>query len=136
MKKEDDDDMDNSQTYSLSGNASGSQEVPAVTTSATGSLSGTYNSGTNTLNYNITWTGLSNVVTGIHFHGPALVGAEAGVIHGLTITTNGVGGTSSGSLVIADSTESHLLAGKLYYNIHTALNPDGEIRGQVTATAE
>jgi hypothetical protein len=135
-EKEDDDDMDDPQTYSLSGNASGSQEVPAVTTSATGSLSGSYNSATNTLNYNITWTGLSNVVSGIHFHGPALVGAEAGVIHGLTITTNGVAGTSTGSLIIADSTESHLLAGKLYYNIHTALNPDGEIRGQVTATAE
>lgn len=133
--EKDDDVLDNERTYAVSGNASGSQEVPAVTTTATGTLNGTYNSKTNTLDYTINWTGLSNVVTGIHFHGPAMVGAEAGVIHGLTISTNGVSGTSTGSLAIADSTESHLLGGKIYYNIHTALNPDGEIRGQVTATA-
>ncbi len=32
--------------YTLSGNANGAQEVPAVTTTATGTLAGTYNSST------------------------------------------------------------------------------------------
>jgi hypothetical protein len=131
-----DDDMDdlNDQTYSLGGNAAGSQEVPAVTTAATGSLSGTYNARTNMLTYNITWTGLSGNISAAHFHGPALAGASAGPIHDITIGTNGTSGSTSGSITLADSTESHLLNGRLYYNLHTTLNPNGEIRGQVTAT--
>ena len=129
----DDDDRDNG-SYTISGSASGSQEVPAVTTSATGTISGTYDARTNSLTYSINWNGLSNIVTGLHFHGPAVVGQEAGVIHPLTITTNGTTGGASGTLTLADTTEAHLLGGRLYYNIHTVLNPDGEIRGQMTAT--
>src|SRR5688572_9744207 len=104
---ENDDDFEdaNNNTYSLSGNASGSQEVPAVTTSATAVLTGSYNANTNILNYNINWTGLSNIVTDAHFHGPAMAGANAGAIHTLHLGVNGVNGTSSGSLLIADSTE-------------------------------
>lgn len=132
--KEDDDDMNNN-TYSLSGSATGSNEVPPVTTSATALLSGTYNADSNKLNYNITWNGLSGLATGMHFHGPAITGVKADVIHGLTIGTNGSSGSASGSLIIADSTENHLLNGRIYYNIHTVLNPDGEIRAQVLATA-
>lgn len=130
-----DDDLDvNNRTYTLSGNASGSQEVPAVTTSATATLNGSYNANTNMLNYTITWTGLSNIVTNAHFHGPAAAGVNAGAMHSLNLTVNGVSGTASGSILVADSTEVHLLSGKVYYNLHTALHPTGEIRGQVTAT--
>ena len=130
----DDDDMDTDKTYSISGNASGSQETPAVSTSATGTLTGTYNARTNMLTYNINWSGLSGNVIAAHFHGPALVGVSASPIHDISITTNGMSGSTSGSLTLADSTESHLLNGKLYYNLHTTLNPNGEIRGQVTAS--
>src|SRR5688572_28359395 len=84
---DDDDDVDDT-TYTLSGSASGSQEVPAVTTTATGTLTGSYNANTNTLNYTINWTGLSGVANAIHFHGPALVGVSAGVIHPLNIANN------------------------------------------------
>jgi hypothetical protein len=129
----DDDDMDNDKTYTISGNASGSQETPAVATSATGTLTGSYNSRTNMLTYSISWSGLSGNVSVAHFHGPALVGVAANPIHDISISTNGVNGTASGSITLADSTESHLLNGKLYYNLHTVLNPNGEIRGQVTA---
>lgn len=130
----DDDDVDNDQTYTLSGNATGDQETPAVTTSATGTLTGSYNARTNMLNYNITWTGLSGNISAAHFHGPALVGVSANPIHDITIGTNGVSGNTSGSLTLADSTETHLLNGRLYYNLHTVLRPAGEIRGQVTAS--
>lgn len=131
-----DDDDPNQDQYNVSGNANGAQEVPAVTTSATGSLSGTYDARTNTLNYSINWTGLSGAVASAHFHGPALMGVSAGVIVSITISTNGVTGNAIGSVILADSTEQHLLNGRLYYNIHTALNPGGEIRGQVLATAK
>jgi hypothetical protein len=129
---DDDDDMIDTQ-YTLSGNASGTQEVPSNPSTGTGSLTGSYNSANNTLSYTITWTGLSGNLTAAHFHGPALPGASAGPIHDLVITSNGTSGTASATLVIHDTTESHLLAGKLYYNLHTALYTGGEIRGQVNA---
>jgi hypothetical protein len=37
----------------------------------------------------------------------------------------------SGSSRIDDDKAADLLAGKWYVNIHTAANPNGEIRGQV-----
>lgn len=129
----DDDDIDD-KTYTISGSASGSQEVPAVATSATGALSGSYNAKTNLLTYNITWTGLSGNVVVAHFHGPADPGVSANPIHDISIMTNGMTGSTSASVTVADSTESHLINGKLYYNLHTVLYPGGEIRGQVSAT--
>lgn len=134
-KDDDDDNPNQDRTYTVTGNASGSQVVPVVSTSASATLVGTYVSAINTLNYTITWTGLTGAATAIHLHGPASAGVEAGVIHTLNLSSNGVSGASNGTLILADSTEAHLLSGKLYYNIHTAVNPDGEIRGQVTATA-
>jgi hypothetical protein len=125
---------DDNRTYTLSGTASGSQEVPAVTTTASGSLSGTYNSSNNTLNYTINWTGLSGVPSAAHFHGPAVAGVNAGVLLPLSITTSAIDGTASGSVVVADSVETALLDGKVYYNIHTVANPNGEIRGQVATS--
>jgi hypothetical protein len=134
-KDDDDDDDDNNKTYTISGNASGAQEVPAVTTTATGALSGTYNARTNTLDYNISWTGLSGVASAAHFHGPAAAGVSADVLVPITITTNGVAGTATGSVVIVDSVENALLDGKVYYNIHTVAHPLGEIRGQVATSS-
>ncbi len=130
------DDVNNDVKYSLSGNATGSQEVPAVTTSATGSLSGKYNATTNLLEYDIDFTGLSGTVSVAHFHGPALAGVSAPPVIDLSITTNGVNGKLKGSSTLHDTMEAHLLSGRLYYNIHTAANPNGEIRGQVQAVAD
>jgi hypothetical protein len=132
---DDNDDFDDN-TYSISGNASGSQEVPAVTTSATATLTGSYDADDNKLNYTINWNGLSGVISAAHFHGPALAGSSASPIHDITIGTNGVNGTTTGTITVADSTEAHLLNGKVYYNLHTVANPNGEIRGQVLLTEQ
>ena len=126
-----DDDDNDDVMFDISGNASGSQEVPAVNTTATGTLTGTYNKNTNQLTYTITWTGLSGNVTVAHFHGPALVGETASPVIDLIVTTNGLSGNITGSATLTDAVESDLLAGKLYYNLHTVLHPNGEIRGQV-----
>ncbi|RZK87079.1 MAG: CHRD domain-containing protein, partial [Methylobacterium sp.] len=37
----------------------------------------------------------------------------------------------SGEATLDDSKAADLEAGKLYFNLHTAANPKGEIRGQV-----
>jgi hypothetical protein len=124
------------QEYNLSGNASGAQEVPAVTTSATGTITGEYDGDDNKLEYKIEWQGLSGPVIGAHIHGPALTGVNAGVLIPLTVNVNGVTGRIEASVSLPDSTEQFLLQGRLYYNLHTTLNPNGEIRGQIIATKD
>jgi len=131
-----DDNDDNDDMYTVSGNATGAQETPAVTTSATGTLTGTYNARTNQLQYTISWNGLSGDVSVAHFHGPALAGVAAPPIIDLTVTTNGTTGNIVGTTTLADSTETHLLNGRLYYNLHTLANPNGEIRGQVSTSQQ
>ncbi len=131
-----DNDDDDNVMYDISGNASGSQEVPAVSTAATGTLSGTYNRSTNQLTYSITWSGLSGNVTVAHFHGPALAGESAGPLIDLTVTMNGLSGNITGTSTLTETQEEYLLDGRLYYNLHTVLNPNGEIRGQVVADQE
>ncbi len=134
--KDDDDDDMNDETYAVSGNASGAQENPAVTSNGTATLSGSYNASINKLDFTVNWTGLSGTVTMMHFHGPAAVGVNAGILIdlGSYITSNGITGSASGSVTLTDANEVHLLNGNMYYNLHTALHVAGEIRGQVTAT--
>ena len=132
--KDGDDDGDT--MYTISGNASGSQEVPAVTTTGTGTLNGTYNASTNKLDYTINWTGLTTAVNVAHFHGPALAGVSAGPMVNITVTNPAITGSAAGSVTVHDSVETHLLNGRVYYNIHTVNHPGGEIRGQVTATPQ
>lgn len=131
---DDDDDLPGEKiTYNISGAASGSQEVPAVTTAATGSITGTYNKNTNVLNFTITWSGLSANIVGMHFHGPAVAGENASVAIGITGAPTTTSGTHTGSVTLTDAHETDLLAGRWYYNIHTSTNANGEIRGQITA---
>ena len=130
--KDDDDDNDiKDAKYSLSGTASGAQEVPAVTTTASGTLTGSYDTVSKSLIYSISWTGLSGDATMAHFHGPALAGESAPPIETLTITTNGMAGIATDTITASAALHSALMSGKVYYNVHTAANPDGEIRSQV-----
>lgn len=132
--KDDDDPQPVNAKYTISGAADGAQEVPAVTTAATGSLTGSYDTLSKQLIYSISWTGLSGSAGMAHFHGPALTGANADVLAPLTIVTNGTAGTAADTITASDALHTALLAGRVYYNIHTAANPDGEIRGQVNVS--
>jgi len=123
---------DNNQTYTLSGNASGSKEVPSNASTGTATLTGTFDTRTNSLTYSISWSGLSNSATVAHFHGPASETQTADPLLDIVIATNGVNGTAGGTVTVSDALEAALVSGKLYYNIHTVLYPAGEIRSQVT----
>src|ERR1041385_3179544 len=61
--EKDHDNNNNGTTYNVSGNASGSQMVPSVTGTGTGSISGTYNTNTRILTYTTTWTNLTGAPT-------------------------------------------------------------------------
>ncbi len=126
----DDDDMPNSK-YKLSGDANGAQEVPAVNTPGTGTLSGSYDTTSRSLIYTISWTGISGDATVAHFHGPASPGENAPPMQDITITSNGTAGTAADTVTASAELHAALIAGRVYYNVHTADFPGGEIRGQV-----
>ena len=79
--------------YFIFGNATGFQELPPVSTSGTGSLDGTYDVTDHALNYSISWSGLSGVVTAINLHGPANIGASADVMVELPVKINSPAGS-------------------------------------------
>jgi hypothetical protein len=123
---------------------SGAQEVPPVTTAASGKMEATYSTFTKILSYTITWQNLTDTVTAMHIHGFADPGFAAPPIQNLITPSNGIArpnanvygksGSFSGSLFIDEVVikEDNLIAGKTYINIHTSKFPGGEIRGQIT----
>lgn len=118
--------------YSFNRTYSGSQEVPPNGSIGTGTIVGAYNSITNTIFYNIQFSGLSTNTVAAHFHAPATPAANAGVTLGHAGFPTGV---TSGSYVKQDvftnAQETNLLAGLMYSNIHTTGLPGGEIRTQI-----
>ena len=109
---------------------SGASEVPPVMSNASGTAEANLNKQTNELSWTVTYAGLSGPATGAHFHGPAMAGANAGVVVPITGSlTSPIRGVAT--LTAAQAAD--LMAGKWYVNLHTAANPNGEIRGQIPA---
>lgn len=125
----------NAEVYNTSGPSSGAQQSPSVNTAATGSLTGTYNTRTNTWQYTVNWSSLSSAATAVQVFGPADFGVNGNMLLALTITTPGLSGSASGTVTLTDEQEAWLLAGRLYYSVITTSHITGEIRGQITATA-
>lgn len=121
----------------FSANLSGSQEIPPVITTASGTGAFTLTN-SNGLNFSITVNGLSGAVTGAHFHFGE-VKTNGPVVKDITtfISGNTIKGSwkSTDTQPLNDSLIKALLTGKIYVNIHTAANPNGEIRGQVNLSA-
>ena len=107
----------------------GKSEVPPNTSAATGTADIDYDAASKKLTWKVTYTGLSGPATAAHFHGPAAAGANAGV---KVPITNPATSPVEGSATLTDEQAADLTSGKYYVNIHTAANPGGEIRGQVT----
>ena len=105
----------------------GTNEVPATTSKATGTLTGTYDTATKKFTWKGSYTGLSGDATAAHFHGPAELGKNAGV----AVPISAIKGPMDGSATLTDAQAADLAAGKWYVNVHTAANKDGEIRGQL-----
>jgi hypothetical protein len=116
----------------------GAQEVPAVTTTGTGSAKLIFDPSLKTINYNITWTLGSAAATtaNMHFHG-AEDGSDlksSGVPTGFGLTgfsTANTGTISGTTIALTDVQVAQLLAGKWYLNIHSSTFPGGELRGNI-----
>ena len=107
----------------------GANEVPPKPGPGTGSVDAVFNKDTNLLRWKVSYANLSGPATAGHFHGPAAVGANAGVALGWP------GPISSGmesSATLTPAQAADLMAGRWYANVHTAANPGGEVRGQMT----
>lgn len=107
----------------------GKSEVPANTSAGTGSADLDYDAASKKLTWKVTYSGLSGPATAAHFHGPAESGKNAGVAVAIP---NAGSSPVEGSATLTDAQAADLESGKYYVNIHTAANPGGEIRGQVT----
>jgi len=112
----------------LKATLNGTSEVPATTSSGTGSADIDYNAATKRLSWKLSYSGLTGPATAAHFHGPAEAGKNAGVAIAIPNISSD---PTEGSATLTDAQAADLLAGKYYINIHTAAHPGGEIRGQV-----
>ena len=104
----------------------GAQEVPPVQTTATGIGSFVMDTAANTVTFHVEFSGLSSAETAAHIHGPAAVGVNAGILFPLPN-----GSPKIGTIAISDADEATFLGGQTYVNVHSTLNPNGEIRGQI-----
>jgi len=109
----------------------GANEVPAVTTTASGTGVLALNPTTNQISGFIKTTGITG--TAAHIHEGA-AGVAGGVIVPLTQTPagSGVWVVPAGQLLTTSQVAS-FNAGNLYFNVHSTANPGGEIRGQIVA---
>lgn len=134
----------------------GYEEVPALSTAASGDFRAQIEKHAGTLTYELTYGALSAAVLQAHIH----VG-QPGVIGGIAIflctnlgngpvgtpacpgpTTGAVGGTVDANAVVGPTGQGiaagefaevldAIRAGAAYVNVHSALYPGGEIRGQI-----
>jgi hypothetical protein len=107
---------------------SGDQEVPAVTTDASGTGAITLNTSTGLIIGTINVFDISPTMAHIHV---GEVGVNGGVV--LALTDAGDGVFTVPAATILDMTQMDLMQAEgLYTNFHTTENPGGEIRGQIT----
>ena len=134
----------------IGANLSGEAVRPTpVATTATGTTSIRVTTGTSdfydpadphlaNFTYSITVSVLSGRATSAHIHGPAGSNDVAPVLATLNITSqqttglvsNGLFVGTENPLVSGDSLLRLLSLGNAYVDVHTAANPNGEIRGQ------
>jgi hypothetical protein len=107
----------------------GASETPPNSTKGVGTVEADYDSATKTLTYTATYSDLTGPATMAHFHGPAPEGKAAGV---MVPISGALASPIKGSATLTDDQAKALMDGMVYFNVHTAANKAGEIRGQLT----
>ena len=106
----------------------GTQEAPANASTATGTGSVTLNEAETQITVNMSFSGLGSAQTAAHIHSTAPVGVNAPVLFNL-----GTGQISGATFDVTPQQVVQLRAGLMYFNVHTANFPGGEIRGQIVS---
>lgn len=116
-------------TITLKADLKASTEVPPNDGAGAGNLTATLNTETNEFKYHVEFSGLSGPVVAAHFHGPAEAGTNAKPQ--LPIKASPIASPIDGSSTLTPDQAKDLTDGKWYFNLHTAGNPRGEVRGQI-----
>lgn len=121
-------------TVVRSASLTGAQENPANTSTAAGRGALVVNPTTKEITGGMTFSGLTPNTGGHHIHqAPSGRPTDNGpVIIGLTLAPGGGGATVPANTILTEAQYAAYLAGELYFNVHTAAFPGGEIRGQIT----
>lgn len=134
------------QTVRLAANLSGNQETPApgVVTGAFGTATVTVDLATQTVSWSIDVFNMPSGTSNAHFHvgGPGVTGPTVvNVAFPAAISNdfNLSGSATAANLLVRgdqgvrswEDFLQALLGGQTYLNIHSAVNPGGEVRGQV-----
>ncbi len=134
------------------GALSGAQENPPVATTGSGIGSLLLSDDMNSISVNLSWMGLTSPAVAAHIHCCVPVGMNGPIAIGFTPESSTSGSLSStydltslstytsafvtangGTLTsVRSAFLTGLMSGNSYFNIHTANNPAGEIRAQVT----
>ena len=117
-------------TQYLKASLSAGQEVPApkVASRGNGVFKGTLSNRGRTLTWRISYSGLTGSVTAAHIH----IG-QAGTAGPVAAPLCGPCKSGAhGTMTVGAKLRSALTSGNAYVNLHTAKNPSGEIRGEVT----
>lgn len=125
--------MASAETITYRATLTGTAEVPPTTSAGTGTLGATFDTVTKKLSWTVTYAGLTGPATMAHFHGPAKEGVAAPVM--VPIKGELASPINGEAELTADQAKA-LQAGEMYFNIHTAANKPGEIRGQVVPAAK
>ena len=116
-------------TTRLSTRLAAAQETPApANADGAGLFTGTVSDG-GKLTYRLTYSALSGGAVAAHIHAGAK-GVAGPVL--VTLCAKKCTSPIAGTLTVKASVVAALRAGTTYVNVHTAANPAGEIRGQVS----
>jgi hypothetical protein len=122
--------IDNNDTFGATLN--GAQEVPAVSTTATGTYSANFDKTTRVLNYTVTYQGLTPTAGHIHSVTAATAEGNTGDVSipfASTLTSPLIG-----QATLTQAQQDEMYGNKTYANLHTTANPGGEIRGNIKKT--
>jgi len=108
----------------------GTQEPGETCSAGTGEGTVILNAISGSVSVSCTYQGLTGNANNAHIHGLAPPGVNAGVIVPLT-QTGGTSGIITGGGLLSPERVQGMLDGLTYINLHSTVNPGGEIRGQV-----
>jgi|SRR5580698_5016326 hypothetical protein len=114
-------------TLTVKAHLSGKDEVPPGAAHGVGDLVGQVDTDTRLMTYRVTYKALSGAATAAGFNGPAAKGRVGASIYRVSDPSTPI----SGEARLSDAQMAELHKGLWYFNVATAANPGGEIRGQL-----